>query len=112
MPGLNEGSRLAILVSDTQAGLWDLDTKALLYDIGKHHQKGSRVTDVSFHPLTEYAVVSSTDCTWSFHNLVKGVKLGQFKEDQEITAIQMHPDGLVMAAGFKNGAVKIYDVRD
>jgi len=24
----------------------------------------------------------------------------------------MHPDGLVMAAGFKNGAIKIYDVRD
>jgi len=75
-----------MLACENQAGIWNLNTKALLYDVNQHH-KGHRVTDVSFHPLNDYAVVSSTDGTWSFHNFTKGVKLGQFKEDQEITAI-------------------------
>lgn len=33
------------------------------------------------------------------------------KENDEIHSIEFHPDGLMLAAGLKNGIIKIYDIR-
>lgn len=70
------------------------------------------ITGISFQPLNEYAVVGSRDKTWSFHNLFQGVKLATVKEEEEVTNIEFHPDGLMMAVGLKNGIIKIYDIRN
>jgi len=39
------------------------------------------------------------------------VKLKTFSEEEEITSIEFHPDGLMLAIGFKNGLIKLYDIR-
>ena len=37
--------------------------------------------------------------------------LKTFQEEQEVTAVEFHPDGLMMIAGLKDGTMKIYDMR-
>jgi len=65
--------------SDGSASLWSLDyhneTYQEKYLMKSHH---SCITDVSFQPLNEYVAVASRDKTWSFHNLIQGVKLASF----------------------------------
>ena len=39
------------------------------------------------------------------------MKLATFQEEQEINAIEFHPDGLMLLTGLKDGTIKIYDVR-
>lgn len=53
------------------------------------------VTSLSFHPLKEYALITSRDSHWSFHSLFKGVCLAKIKTDteNEITKADFHPDG-------------------
>eukprot|EP00347_Sterkiella_histriomuscorum_P009835 403339693 len=98
--------------SDGHAGVWLLD-----YQNEKYSEKYSiqghngAITGVSFQPLNEHAVISSRDKTWSLHNLFQGVRLTTMKEDEEVTSIEFHPDGLLMACGLKNGIIKIYDFR-
>jgi WD40 repeat protein len=98
--------------TDGSASLWSLDYANQSYSERyaiKCHSSG--ITDVSFQPLNEYVAVASKDKTWSFHSLFQGVKLAQFSEDQEINAIEFHPDGLMVIAGLKDGTIKIYDIR-
>jgi pre-mRNA-processing factor 19 len=54
------------------------------------------LTCSSFHPLREYALISSRDKCWSVHNLFKGVCLTRQKTetDAEITKCDFHPDGI------------------
>ena len=65
--------------TDGSASLWSLDlaneTYQEKYSI-RNHSAG--ITDVSFQPLNEYVAVASKDKTWSFHNLIQGVRLGTF----------------------------------
>jgi pre-mRNA-processing factor 19 len=51
------------------------------------------ITGISFHPLQEYAIVSSLDSSWSFHNLLKGVCLIKEGTGAELHNIKIHPDG-------------------
>ena len=39
------------------------------------------------------------------------MKLASFQEEQEITSLQFHPDGLMLVTGLKDGVLKIYDIR-
>jgi WD40 repeat protein len=68
--------------SDGSASLWSLDyandSYKQKYAIKNHT---GAITDVSFQPLNEYVAVASKDKTWSFHNLIQGVKLGTFQEE-------------------------------
>ena len=101
----------AVIAAQKQAfaGLWDLSTQRYLYNINCHD---GVVSDVSFQPLNDYMVSASSDSTWSFHNVQKGVSLAKFQEDAAVSQIEFHPDGLVLAVGLKTGAIKVYDIRD
>jgi WD40 repeat protein len=70
------------------------------------------VSDVSFHPIKNLALIGSLDGTWSFHDLVSGQVLGQYKESAPIKLIEFHPDGLVFVIGFETGELQIFDIRD
>ncbi len=62
--------------------------------------------------MNEYVAIGSKDKSWSFHNLFQGVRLQTFKESEEVTSIQFHPDGMILVVGLKSGVLKFYDIRD
>jgi len=98
--------------SDGQASVWVLDAKNDVHE-PRYHLKGhtQAISGASFQPLNEYVVVGSRDKSWSLHNLFQGVRLQTVQEEDEVTAIEFHPDGLIMALGLKNGLLKLYDIR-
>lgn len=55
--------------------------------------------------------MSSSDGTWSLHDYSKKAKLLQIQEESSVTALEFHPDGLIMAVGLSNGQVNVYDLR-
>ncbi|CDW72817.1 UNKNOWN [Stylonychia lemnae] len=111
VPGQNELYSL-VGSADGEAAIWALDYQNNHYQekyAFKHHK--SAITGMTFQALNEYAVVGSKDKTWSFHSLFQGVRLATVQEQEEVHSVEFHPDGLVLAVGLKNGAVKIYDIR-
>jgi hypothetical protein len=38
--------------------------------------------------------------------------IAKFDVGDKVSAIELHPDGLVLGVGLTNGAIKIYDIRD
>jgi len=107
VPGQAEPYGL-LCTSDGQASVWSFDQATPRYTCKPH---SAAITDASFQPLNEYVALASKDKSWSFHNLFQGVRLATFQEEQEITSLQFHPDGLMLVAGLRDGLLKIYDVR-
>jgi len=56
--------------------------------------------------------VSSTDGSWSLHDYTRGETLVHLRDQAKISALQFHPDGLIMAIGLTNGKILVYDIRD
>ena len=61
----------------------------------------------------EYVVTCSTDATWTFSNVSTGAALltVEDKASKGFTCTSFHPDGLLLGAGCKDGAVRIWDTR-
>ena len=96
---------------DHTVSLWSIDAAN---NSSKRHYKASHkgpISGISFHPLNEYAVASSTDGSWSFHNIIQGVDMGHYLQDAAIHDTQFHPDGLLLAMGLETGAINVLDIR-
>ena len=84
------------------------DTKFIeRYKIKTHSQS---LTGLSFHPLQEYAIFSSLDGHWSFHNLLRGVCICKEYTGNELKTIRIHPDGGLFATGDNEGKIKLWDL--
>mmetsp|Transcript_31604 Transcript_31604/g.41865 ORF Transcript_31604/g.41865 Transcript_31604/m.41865 type:complete len:209 (-) Transcript_31604:128-754(-) len=81
----------------------------MVYVVGEHSEQ---ITDVSFPPLEGVVAVSSADGSWSMHDYRRGTTLLHLRETAKITALQFHPDGLIMAIGLATGSILIYDIRN
>lgn len=69
------------------------------------------VTSFSFQPIGDYVVTGSDDGCWSLHDIKHGQLLTKVEADSAVTAIEFHPDGLVLGVGLDNGKVIVYDIR-
>eukprot|EP00871_Galdieria_phlegrea_P003772 jgi/Galph1/4396/GphlegSOOS_G3110.1 len=70
------------------------------------------VTGVSLHPYMTYFVTASEDCTWAFHDLESGTCLVRSsKMSSPFSCVGIHPDGLILSTGCKNGSLNIWDIR-
>ena len=55
--------------------------------------------------------MGSDDCSWSLHDISKGLLLTKIRTEAAVTSIQFHPDSLVLGVGLANGKVLLYDIR-
>jgi pre-mRNA-processing factor 19 len=56
-------------------------------------------------------IVGSDDCSWSLHDIANGQILEVIQTEAPVTAIEFHPDGLVLGIGLSNGHLDLYDIR-
>ena len=70
------------------------------------------ITDVCFTPLEGLVAVCSADRSWSLHDYMTGHLHVHLHEQEQISSLEFHPDGLIMAIGLVNGKILVYDVRD
>jgi pre-mRNA-processing factor 19 len=56
-------------------------------------------------------IVGSDDCSWSLHDIKYGQILEVIQTEAPVTAIEFHPDGLVLGVGLSNGLLDLYDIR-
>ena len=98
-----------------KAQVWDIKSKQKVYEIkaGSQEEEGStKITDISFTPLSGHVAVSFSDQSWSLHDYTNGVKVLELRESAKVTSLRIHPDGLIMAIGLSNGKINVYDIRD
>lgn len=78
------------------------------------------VTGLTVHPTGDYLVSVSSDSSWCFLDVNRGVSLVQQNKAQgqggeDLSPIQsgcFHPDGLILATGGSDGSVRIWDIRE
>lgn len=95
--------------SGSVAQIWDLSAKKKVYEVTCHSEE---ITDVSFTPLAGLVCVSSADGSWSVHDFSAGKRLLIKRESAKVTALQLHPDGLILAIGLSTGKIVLYDIRE
>lgn len=81
----------------------------MLYEISCHSKE---ITDVCFTPLEDYVAVSAADGTVSIHDYIQAIEIIKMDFQAQVTSLELHPDGLIMAIGLSNGKIMIYDIRD
>merc|ERR1719410_2730108 len=72
------------------------------------------VLSLSVHPLSDYFISGSREGLWCFHNLKQQRTVMRVKNDElEIgfNAMELHPDGQILATGTMDKKLKIWDIR-
>lgn len=85
----------------------DNKTNEVKYTVTCH----SQVTCVSMYTCGRYLAVGSDDCSWSLHDIEEKKLLVLVKTSSPVTAIEFHPDGLVLCVGLSTGKIVLFDVR-
>lgn len=96
-----------IFVAGAKASVVDLQTGQTLFRVNCH----DNVTSFAFITALDLVVVGSDDCSWSLHDIAKQLLLTKIKTEEAVTAIEFHPDCLVLGVGLANGKVLLYDIR-
>lgn len=99
--------------ADKIAKIWAYDDASAEYipksTIRTH--KGE-VTGLAVHPTNDFLALSSTDKTYSVHDLSNFVQVFQsHPADDPFTSLSIHPDGTLLALGTSSSTVEIYDIR-
>ncbi|KAI7853041.1 WD40-repeat-containing domain protein [Circinella umbellata] len=71
-------------------------------------------TDLAVHPSKDYFVSSGMDSKWSFYDFESGKSIVDAVDpetDAGYTAIEFHPDGMILGAGTADSTVRIWDVK-
>jgi pre-mRNA-processing factor 19 len=69
------------------------------------------VNTFNFHPTGKIVVTGSDNGSWSLHETTTGKVLIIQQENSPVKSTEIHPDGLVIAVGFEDGKVNLYDIR-
>ncbi|SAM08568.1 hypothetical protein [Absidia glauca] len=72
------------------------------------------VSSLSVHPSNDYFVSAGLDSKWSFYDFESGKSLMDTVDQENqsgYSAIQFHPDGMLLGAGTVDGVVRIWDVK-
>lgn len=69
------------------------------------------LTGLAVHPTLTLMALSSSDRTWSLHELNTFSEVFKSREEDVFTALGIHPDGNLVAVGTSGGSILVYDVR-
>ncbi|KAF9015045.1 WD40-repeat-containing domain protein [Cyathus striatus] len=99
--------------ADKIAKIWSHDSASGEYlpksTIRAH--KGE-VTGLAVHPTSTLLALSSTDQTYSLHDLVTFNQVFRSVASEEpFTSLAVHPDGMLLALGTPSSTIQIYDIR-
>lgn len=99
--------------SNGVAEYWKTDLLSHTCEL-KSQIPGTAGINASIHPLNPYFLYGPTNTSWGMYNLETGSKLCQIEleNEDELTCVTVHPDGLMMATGSTKGEIKIWDIRN
>jgi len=69
------------------------------------------VTGISLHPTGEFLATASLDSSWALHDIVHPQILSQITTEAGVSAINIHPDGVLVGTGLQSSAVQIWDLK-
>lgn len=99
--------------ADKIAKAWSLDEAS-----GEYIPKGTirthkgEITGLVVHPTSTLLGLSSSDRTYSLHDLTTFDQVYRSAEsDESFTSLGIHPDGTLLAVGTPASTVQIYDIR-
>ena len=105
----NGGDVIATCGSDNTVKVWKSGKNVATYD--EHTQD---VVSVASHVAGAFFVSASADASWHFHDVESASTLYQATNDDpkdKYTAIDIHPDGMFLAALTQSGAVQLWDAK-
>lgn len=99
--------------ADKVAKIWSHDASSGEYipksTIRSH--KGE-ITGLAVHPTSAFLTLSSTDKTYSLHDLSTFSQVFRsLPSDEPFTSLSVHPDGTLLALGTPSSTIQIYDIR-
>ncbi|CAG8483880.1 8425_t:CDS:2 [Ambispora leptoticha] len=72
------------------------------------------VTGIAMHATRDYFVSVSLDSSWAFHDIETGnnlIKVESNDVQKGYSAVEFHPDGLILGTGTKDSVVRIWDIK-
>lgn len=70
------------------------------------------ISGLAVHPTSTLAVYSSSDATYSIHDLTNFTQVFRSApSDEPFTSLAVHPDGTLIATGTSTSTIQIYDIR-
>ena len=105
----NGGDVIATGGADNTVKVWKSGKNIATYD--EHTQD---VVSVASHVAGAFFVSASADASWHFHDVESASTLYQATNDDpkdKYTAIDIHPDGMFLAALTQSGAVQLWDAK-
>ncbi|PPQ70996.1 hypothetical protein CVT26_014258 [Gymnopilus dilepis] len=99
--------------ADKIAKVWAHDSASGEYipKLTVRSHKGE-ITGLAVHPTSTLFALSSTDKTYSLHDLTTfGQIFLSAPSDEPFTALSIHPDGTLLALGTPSSTIQIYDIR-
>lgn len=99
--------------ADKIAKAWSLDSNS-----GEYIPKGTirthkgEITGLAVHPTSTFLGLSSSDKTYSLHDLNTFDQVYRSAEsDEPFSSMCIHPDGTLLAVGTPASTIQIYDIR-
>jgi len=99
--------------ADKIAKIWSHDATSNEY-IPKNTIRSHKgeLTGLAVHPTSTILALSSTDKTYSLHDLSNFTQVFRSVPSEEsFTSLAIHPDGTLLALGTPTSTIQIYDVR-
>jgi pre-mRNA-processing factor 19 len=71
------------------------------------------VVELSVHPTKDYVVSFCASGSWTFLDVKKGrtIARSQSQDEARYSCGQVHPDGLILATGSEDGAIRIWEIK-
>ena len=99
--------------ADKIAKIWSYDatSQECIPKSTLRNHKGE-LTGLATHPTSTILALSSTDKTYSYHDLTNFTQIFRSQPSEEsFTSLSIHPDGTLLALGTPTSTIQIYDVR-
>jgi pre-mRNA-processing factor 19 len=97
---------------DSSVRVWKADETAQSFTLAHTiNEYKSPVTGISVHPSAEFFAAAHKNGSWALYDLTTGSRLLEGSAKQELTSLDIHPDGILMSLGTSSGAILIIDIR-
>lgn len=102
--------------ADSTVRLWSRASANAEYaTVAEVKTHSAAVTGMTVHATGNYIVTSSEDGSWAFHDVSNAGAVKLYSQpsfgDAGFSAVQFHPDGVLLGTGTANGKILIFDLK-